>query len=425
MIMPSLGLRLTAAVALVVGVLVVGCGDDAPAPLGPDVGLRSSVNGNGTSVDLGRYVFFDKRLSIHGNQACAACHSPEYGFTGPIPGVNVRAGVYPGSFRDRSGNRRPPAAAYAAQSPILKLVGSSWFGGNFWDGRATGEVLGNPAADQALGPFLNPVEQALPDAACVVWLVREGSYISTYESVWGDDLSQILFPQTIRKSCRTEASEIVLSEVDRAEVTQAYHNIALSVSHYEASPEVSAFSSKYDAYLRGQAELTDEEGAGLVLFQARCEFCHTSRGTDPLFTTYSYSNIGTPRNPLNPVYGEDPGFVDLGLGGFLVDPSFWGAQKIPTVRNVAKAPGGSPKSFMHNGVFKTLEQVVHFYNTRAVLPECTWEASTPADLRTLGEDCWPAPEVTQNVNQFLGNFGWTTEEEANVVAFLRTLNDGW
>lgn len=402
---------------------LVACGEDRPEPLGPEREFSSSDYANGTSVDLGRLVFFDKRLSIHGNQACAACHDPEFGFTGPIPGVNLRAGIYPGSFRNRFGNRRPPSAAYAAQSPVLHL-NSEWMGGNFWDGRATGEILGNPAADQALGPFVNPVEQALPDEACVAWLVREGPYASAYESVWGDDLSEIDFPRNTRKLCRREGSEILLSESDRAEATEAYHNIALSVSHFEASPEVSAFSSKYDAYLRAETELTDEELSGLELFngKAACHFCHPSEGPNPLFTDYAYDNIGVPRNPLHP----GPSFVDLGLGGFLGDPTLYGAQKVPTLRNVAKRPGNAPKSFMHNGVFKSLRQVVHFYNTRTKKPECpAGVGSTPAELRRLGEECWPAPEVGENINPFIGDLGLTAAEEEQLVAFLRTLNDGW
>lgn len=423
--------HLAGAAALVAGLALAAC-DETPAPVAPGATLSASraSYGDATSVDLGRLVFFDKRLSIHGNQACAACHAPEYGFTGPVAGVNQRGGVYPGSFRNRSGNRRPPSAAYAAQAPVLGLSGEGiWIGGNFWDGRATGEVLGNPAADQALGPFLNPVEQALPDEACLVWLVREGPYAAAYASVWGEGLAVIDFPDETSRLCRREGSEIALSEADRAAVVEAYHNVALSVKDFEASPEVSAFSSKYDAYLRGETELTAAEAAGLALFdgKAGCAACHPSEGPDPLFTDYSYDNVGAPPNPMNPVYEEDPGFVDLGLGATLDDPALYGAQKVPTLRNVARAPGSAPKSFLHNGAFKSLRQVVHFYNTRDVLPECVGELeATPAALEAMGEECWPAPEVAANVNdEEMGALGLTPEEEQQLVAFLRTLSDGW
>lgn len=420
-------------VAAAAGLLLAGCADGDQIPLSPDANRAGGVAANlpSSSVALGRSVFFDRRLSLHGNQSCAACHAPAFGFTGPVPGVNLRGGVYPGSFRNRFGNRRPPSAAYAALLPVLRELDGEWIGGNFWDGRATGEILGNPAADQALAPFLNPVEQALPDEACVVWLVREGPYGAAYEAVWGGHLSKVEFPRDTRKLCRREGSEIALSEVDRAQVHRAYHNIARSVGHFEASPEVSPFSSKYDAYLAGETTLTDRELAGLELFEgkAACHFCHTSRdpaNDRPLFTDFGYDNIGVPANPLNPLYDEDPGFVDLGLGGFLGDPDLEGAQKVPTLRNVAKRPGGAPKSFMHNGVFKSLRQVVHFYNTRTAKPECTSDlASTPEALGTMGEDCWPAPEVRDNVNPFIGDLGLTADEEDELVAFLRTLSDGW
>lgn len=423
-------LRPTGLVALLSGLLLLGCGDDARSPVAPDgnVSASSASFTDAESTDLGRLVFFDKRLSLRGNQACAACHAPEFGFTGPIPGVNLGSGVYFGSLRYRTGNRRPPSAAYAAQSPVLSDASGQWIGGNFWDGRATGEKLGNPAADQALGPFVNPVEQALPDEACVVWLVREGPYGDAYDSVWGDDLSGIDFPADMKKLCGREGSEIALTEADRNAVEEAYGNIALSIAEFEGSPEVSPFDSKFDAHLAGEPVLTDDEMAGLALFngKAACHFCHTSAGSQPLFTDFGYDNIGVPANPLNPVYDEDPGFVDLGLGGFLEDPGLYGAQKVPTLRNVAKRPGNAPKSFMHNGVFKSLRQVVHFYNTSAVKPECTMDPMpTPAALAEMGEDCWPAPEVRENINPFIGDLGLTSEEEQQLVAFLRTLSDGW
>ncbi|MBP1735736.1 MAG: cytochrome, partial [Deltaproteobacteria bacterium] len=121
---------------------------------------------------LGKSIFFDLNLSINQNQACAACHGQEVGWTGPDPLINAHGTVYEGSVPGRFGNRKPPSSAYATLSPILHMDKSGlWIGGNFWDGRATGEKLGNPAADQALGPFLNPAEQALPDSACVVYRV--------------------------------------------------------------------------------------------------------------------------------------------------------------------------------------------------------------------------------------------------------------
>ncbi len=136
------------------------------------VGLTTAagaVHALSPEEELGKSIFFDRQLSLKKNQSCADCHAEKVGFTGPKPGINRKGAVYNGSVRKLTGNRRPPSAAYATQSPVLHTIERSgrimFEGGNFYDGRATGEKLGNPAADQAQGPFLNPVEQALPDAA--------------------------------------------------------------------------------------------------------------------------------------------------------------------------------------------------------------------------------------------------------------------
>jgi len=204
------------------------------------------------------------------------------------------------------------------------------------------------------------------------------------------------------------------------------------VAAFEASDEVNAFTSKFDAVAGGAAAFTEQEQRGFDLFvgKAMCSACHPAEGQRPLFTDYTFDNLGTPPNPLNPVYDRDAGFVDQGLGGFLEDPSLYGAVKVPTLRNVARAPGDAPKSYGHNGVFKGLEQIVHFYNTRDVLPQCApgEVLPTPAGLARMGyePECWPAPEVAENVNhEELGDLGLTRAEERALVAFLETLSDGW
>ena len=171
--------------------------------------------------ELGKLILFDKKLSVRNNQSCASCHAPEVGFTGPIPGINLRGAVYFGSIRKNFGNRKPPTAAYATTSPLFDYDPDEglFFGGNFWDGRATGWDLGNPAADQARGPFLNPVEQALPDKSAVVNRVCN-ALLSMFELVWGEG------------SCN--------------DVDGAYNQIALSIAAYEDSIEVNQFSSKFD-----------------------------------------------------------------------------------------------------------------------------------------------------------------------------------
>lgn len=358
---------------------------------------------------LGKLLFFDKTLSAEGNQSCASCHAPDAGWTGPDETFNKAGAVYEGSIKGRFGNRKPPSAAYATVAPNFHLMrpGRGMFvGGNFWDGRATGQVLGNPAADQAMGPFLNPAEQALPDAATLVDKVCRGPYAALFIDIWGDE------------AC--------------AAPEKAYKYIALSIAAYEASAEVNAFSSKYDAYLAGAARLTSEEQRGLQLFagKGRCAMCHPHQpardGTPPLFTDFTFENLGVPKNAAHP---QGLAWQDEGLGGYLETTETFrdyaatqiGRHRVPTLRNVDLRPHPAfIKAYGHNGYFKSLESIVHFYNTRDLLPTCR----RPSDR--AGVECWPSPEVPANINgRLLGALALTKDEEAALVAFLRTLSDGY
>jgi cytochrome c peroxidase len=360
---------------------------------------------------LGKAIFFDTNLSFNGNQSCASCHAPEAGWTGTISEVNAHGAVYEGSIPGRFGDRKPPSSAYATLSPIFYMDKKGLFvGGNFWDGRATGEKLGNPAADQAQGPFLNPMEQALASPADVVMKVCAASYGGQFRQVWGSDIC------------------------DPANVSKAYDAIALSIAGYEASPEVNAFTSKYDYSLVKQATLTKEERKGFALFQGKgkCKLCHISSGAQPLFTDFTFDNLGIPKNPENPFYITHPGYIDLGLGGFLASRADYaafadanmGMHKVPTLRNVDLRPSDDfVKAYGHNGYFKSLYGIVHFYNTRDVLPTCPGDYT---EAEALAANCWPAPEVAENVNTAeLGNLGLTYAEEQAIVAFLKTLSDGF
>lgn len=186
---------------------------------------------------------------------------------------------------------------------------------------------------------------------------------------------------------------------------------------YERTHELNPFSSKYDLFLQGKVKLTDQEQRGLALFEdekkGRCVECHPNRPgpnrEPPLFTDFTYDNLGVPKNAESPFYylprslnPDGTKFVDLGLGGVVKKPEESGKFRVPTLRNVAvTAP------YMHNGIFKRLRQVVAFYNTRDVGP-------------------WPAPEVPQNVNrEELGNLGLTEQEVDDIVVFLHTLTDGY
>ena len=187
---------------------------------------------------LGKELFFDN-ISDPDWVSCATCHAPNVGFTGPIPGINLDGAVYRGAIPERFGNRKPPSAAYATLSPIFdydKKELELFIGGNFWDGRATGEKLGNPAADQALGPFLNPVEMNNAQKQEVLEQIATSKYASLWEEVWGEPISY-----------ETEA-----------EVEANYDRVGL-IAAYEDSSEVNQFSSKYDYYLNGEIDLTDRK----------------------------------------------------------------------------------------------------------------------------------------------------------------------
>ncbi|MEZ4709441.1 MAG: cytochrome c peroxidase [Caldilineaceae bacterium] len=387
---------------------------------------------------LGKAIFFDENLSLNQNQACAACHAPASGWTGPDEGINTGGAVYEGSIPGRFGDRKPPSAAYATLSPVFHQDKKGLFiGGNFWDGRATGDVLGNPAADQALGPFLNPNEQALPDSACVVYRVcnpvTPGDYPVAFEEVWGEAACDIAWPGNVDAVCAAQGTTVDLSMADRTLSDRNYGNIGLSIAAYEDSPEVNAFSSKYDATFMGADKLDKLEQKGYALFRgkAKCQNCHPANGQGALFTDYTFDNLGIPLNPENPAYNANSGSVDFGLGRFLEIANYpvnfylaeRGKHKVPTLRNVDLRPDESfVKAYSHNGYFKTLEGIVNFYNTRDVKPVCPGPYT---EAEALAAGCWPAPEVAANINRDeLGNLGLTPDEEAAIVAFLKTLSDG-
>lgn len=369
--------------------------------------LAAGGPGLSPKEQLGKKLLFDTNLSTPPGQACAACHGPEVGYTGPDAAINAAGAVYEGAVAGRFGNRKPPSAAYAGDSPILRFDGTKWVGGMFWDGRATGLTLGDPLAEQAQGPFLNPLEQNNASPEVVINKVLASNYSHLFLQVCTDSDTAKRDPDTVKHDHDTAKS---------------YECIGRAIAAYERSAEVSQFTSKYDYWLKGQANLTVQEARGLALFsgKAKCANCHVP----PNFTDFTYDNLGVPRNPLNPFYTEPIynshgyNWVDTGLGGFLKTAGYseivymaeWGKHKVPTLRNVDLRPTRKfVKAYSHNGYFKSLEEIVHFYNTRDV----------------LGAG-WLPPEVGDNMNTAeMGNLGLNHGEELAIVAFLETLSDGY
>lgn len=335
-------------------------------------------------MSLGKKLYFDSNLSEPAGQSCASCHLPGAGFADPDRELPVSRGVHP----DRFGNRNTPSAAYAMYSPSFHFDAKeeAYIGGQFWDGRAS------TLEEQAKGPFLNPVEMANADQAMVIEKIRKASYAGEFRAIFG--ASSLQDPAT------------------------AYEFVVQAIAAFERSKPFRSFSSKYDYYLAGKLQLTEQEARGLTLFEAEdkgnCAACHPSRvgdeGNPPLFTDFTYDNIGVPINPDNPFYTQSSAFnpkgtdaVDMGLAETTGRPSDRGKFKVPTLRNIALTP-----PYMHNGLMKTLREVVDFYNTR--------------DTRTD----WGPAEVAENLNtEELGNLGLTNDEVDAIVAFMLTLTDGY
>jgi cytochrome c peroxidase len=403
---------------------------------------------------LGSSLYFDENLSNPAGQSCASCHDPAFGFVDPDKGQPVSEGVIPGLF----GGRNSPSSAYAMYAPMFHFDGELWIGGQFWDGRATGAVLDDPLADQAVGPFLNPVEMANKDSACVVYKVCNALYPVAFTDVYGIEACDITWPADVEEVCAAALEHVPLSMADRVKSDDAYALIGKTIAAFERTPLFGQFSSKYDHYLEaclgaqgemddcakgnglvaemvGSSFFTKKEWYGMQLFMgennnngtlepgegAMCAACHAADWTaateydldvvvpgwapegwvPPVFTDFSFDNLGVPKSQHRLLVNN---MDDLGLGGpdSLNNQSEDGKFKVMTLRNIhLTAP------YAHNGYFKKLDDITHFYNTRDV------------------ED-WPEPEIPVNVNDGeLGNLGLTRTDEEALVKFMKTLTDGW
>jgi cytochrome c peroxidase len=475
---------------------------------------------------LGKAEIYDMNLSVNKNEACATCHMPYTGFMDPVSLFNKTIVALPGSVPitnvgfdngrtfglphpdERTSQRNPYTYSYAPFMRPLQFdyASKQFIGGNFWDMRATGDRLGNPAAEQALGPPLNPVEMGNPDEGCVVYSLSQSKYAGLFKTIFGSAVFQIHWPSNLHQICSKPAgipagnvtsSEVYkpgpnpillkLSARDRDTVAADFDYFGESVAAYEASTEVSAFSSKFDLVLQGKAQFTPQEAEGFKLFNGKavCSQCHedgvqsgsasstglqTSAGAmlegihvagphveiklrgqivaqsdAPLFTNQEAVNLGLPKNFQIPYLYEDipdqygyvanslgPAYLDTGVYDFLTStsnpnpqwvkyaPLFYGTFLTPTVRNADKRPYPTfVRSYMHNGYLKSLKELVHFYNTRDVLPRC------PQGSPGEGVTCWPPPEISKNETHMIGNLHLTPQEEDAVVAFIKTLTDGY
>src|ERR1700719_4974723 len=168
--------------------------------------------GQRANVLLGKVMNFDKNISPFKNRACGFCHMPYAGFSGSIPSVNLTMVAYPGSFQFRAGKRTAQRYTYSPSFPVLNFneAQQAFFGGNFWDSRATGYRLGSPDQEQAQGPPVDTQEHALPDTACIAFRLQTAVYKSFFIEVWGDAIDAIRFPHDAEEICDTPGGASVL-----------------------------------------------------------------------------------------------------------------------------------------------------------------------------------------------------------------------
>jgi cytochrome c peroxidase len=387
---------------------------------------------------LGQQIFNDPSLSASGTQSCASCHSPQHSY-GPPNSFPVQLG---GAHMTQAGYRPPPSLTYlyrqnpfsigpdpaesdtpvnldqvasAAQGAarVTKTAGAATpsanivpQGGLFWDGRADTLQM------QAMGPMMNPVEMANTSEAEVARKLVQSKY---------HDMFKPLFGATILNKPSLLVAE-AMSAVARYQIED---------------PSFHEFTSKYDYWLQGKARLTQAELQGMRLFndkdKANCAGCHLSQvtrdGLPPLFTDTQYEALGAPRNPAIPI-NHDPKFFDLGIcGPFRTDiatqTQFCGMFLTPTLRNSA-----TRSVFFHNGVYHTLEQVMDFYNLRNTNPDKIYPRDASGKIEVYNDI---PPQFRANVDvsdaPFDRRFGdkpaMTDAEIKDIIAFVKTLNDGY
>jgi cytochrome c peroxidase len=354
-------------------------------------GQPPTIQGSGYAAVriLGGLLNYDLNMSPFKNIACASCHMPYAGFSGPIPSVNLTMIAYPGTVHFRAGKRTAQRYTYSPRFPVLSYntTQAAFFGGNFWDARSTGYKLQSPDAEQAQHPPVDTQEMGMPDTACIAYRISQSQYVSLFEAVWGDSFD-FTWPSDTASICATPGGAAVfgtnvtpvpLSPEQRTQANNIYDHWGQSISFLERSDDISPFTSKFDAFLAGKYTLTSKEMAGYNLFRgkANCNSCHldgrstaptppppegtapdsTDTGaaadTAPVFTCFGYSNLGLPKNPRDAFYyqttpdsygftANPAGFTytDLGLGTFL--RSGFGAAPNPNsnwVQFAAKSDG--------------------------------------------------------------------------------------
>jgi cytochrome c peroxidase len=424
----------TLAAAALLGAAALGWrdtrGDDVANPR-PVRLVRPKTAPLSAMAQLGRAIFFDSTLSASGTRSCASCHRPDFAYASPARSAVLVAVA----SRDHGVVRAIPSLRYAYRSPNFsvgpelsdvdevptsppralapderptKVAGGGISrgdlmiarGGLFWDGRA------NTLQDQAMGPLFNPNEMGNGSVASVADKLRRAPYADRFSTLFGTS---------------------IFSEPDRL-VDEAM----LAVARFQIEDEsFHPYTSKYDYYLEGKARLSRAEFRGLQAFddekRGNCAACHLDRprgdGLPPTFTDYEYEALGVPRDTS--VRAAE----DLGACGPLREDlrdqtQYCGMFRTPTLRNSALR-----SEFFHNGVYRTLDDVLAFYNFRDTRPERIFPAG-PNGVELFNDlpkqfhgnvDTSDAP-----FNRHRGDAPAMSDDDMrDIVAFLKTLTDGY
>ena len=381
---------------LVFAASLAACGGSGGATV--QAGTSSALS---PAALLGEKVFSDQSLSASGKQSCATCHNP----TQAHAQTNNLAVQLGGADSSVVGFRATPSLRYLNVNRAFAFdKEGKAIGGFDRDGRA------QSLAAQAQRPFLAPHEMANATKEAVIARLKKAGYADQFKQVFG---------------------AAILDNAD-----QAFDRLAFALQQFQKEdPSFHPFDSRYDQFLVGKATLDAAELRGLALFnnpnKGNCAACHASaRGADgapPLFTDFSFDNLGVPRNPRIPATA-DPAYFDLGLCGpdrtdLASRADLCGAFKVPTLRNVA-----TRKVFFHNGAFTTLKEVVSFYVRRDTNPEEWYPLAANGSVLKFND---LPPEYRGNVNtteapynRLLGMTPALTNSEIDdLVKFLGTLTD--
>ncbi|MBY0380393.1 MAG: cytochrome-c peroxidase [Xanthobacteraceae bacterium] len=414
-----------------------GSAGDYPNPIRL---VRPPVEPLSAMAQLGHEIFYDPSLSSSGKLACGSCHSPEHAYGPPGDGPVMLGG----SELSRHGTRAVPSLTYLERQPIFSIgpddttaeesgvslsqqaaIGQQSTkaqktatatdqsavnivpqGGQFWDGRA------DTLQDQALIPLLDPREMDGGSVDIVAAKLRRAPYAKRFAELFGENVFQ--------------NPGMLVSEA------------MFAIARYQIEePSFHSYTSKFDYWLEGKASLNESEMRGYKLFndpnKANCAGCHLDQASKdnlaPLFTDHQYEALGAPRNTAL-TDNRDPKYFDLGVCGpvrtdIADQKQFCGMFLTPSLRNTA-----TRHAFFHNGVFHTLQEVMDFYNFRDTNPEKVYPRAADGSVQKLNDI---PSQYHANVDVSDPPFdrhpgdtpAMTAQEEADIIAFLQTLTDGY